>query len=46
LNGKRCGKGIEYDKNGKVKHEGEFINDQKLINHIIFEKGELLFRLN
>ena len=46
LNGKRCGKGIEYDKNGKVKHEGEFINDQKLINHIIFEKGELLFRLD
>ena len=31
LNGKRNGKGKEYDFNGKLKFEGEFLNGTKKI---------------
>ena len=32
LNGKRNGKGKEYDYNGKLEFEGEYLNGNKIIN--------------
>ena len=36
LNGLRYGKGTDYYKNGSIKYEGDFVNDEYNFNCLIF----------
>ena len=45
LNGKRNGKGKEYYENGKLKFEGEYLNDKELIGIKYKENGDILYKL-
>ena len=43
LNGKRNGKGKEYDYNGKLIFEGEYYNDHKFKGREYFKNGKLYY---
>ena len=41
LNGKRYGKGIEYNNNGQIKYEGDYVNGRILSKQIEIKDGKI-----
>ena len=43
MNGKRNGKGKEYDDDGKLEFEGEYLNGKRNGKEKVYYNGKLLF---
>ena len=45
MNGKRNGKGKEYDYDGNLKFEGEYRNDRQIEGKVYDEKGNIIYEI-